>query len=159
MILTATHSHGHIQAASAKGQHADAAAGGRVAVGADQGFTGNSKALQVDLMANAVAGPGVIDAMFFCYGLNVTVVIGVFKAALQCIMVNVGHTALCFYPWYAHGLKLQIGHGSRGVLGQSLVDAQADILAHIHLAADQMVRNDFLCDCLAHDDPPCPRLK
>ena len=55
----------HIQAARADGQHADAAAGRGVAVRADQGLARHAEALQMHLMADAVAGTGKIHAVLF----------------------------------------------------------------------------------------------
>ena len=45
VIRPTAHGHGHIQAAGTKGQHTDAAAGGGMAVGADEGLAGFAEAL------------------------------------------------------------------------------------------------------------------
>ena len=63
VVGAAAHGHGHVHAARAEGQHADAAAGGGVAVGADEGLAGYAEALQMHLMADAVAGAGELDAV------------------------------------------------------------------------------------------------
>ena len=55
VIRAAAHGHGDVQPARAHRQHADAAARGGVAVGADQRLARNAKTLQMHLMADAVA--------------------------------------------------------------------------------------------------------
>ena len=115
-----------------------------MAVGADEGLAGDAEALQVDLVADAVAGAGEVQAVLLCHGLDVPVVVGVLKAGLQGVVVDVGHAALRPHPGDAHGLKLQVGHGARGVLGQRLVDAQGYLAAGGHVPADQMRSDDFL---------------
>ena len=83
-------------------------------------------------------------------GLDVAVVVGVFKAGLQGIVVNIGDRPFCFHPVNAHGFKFQIGHGAGGVLGQGLVNAQSHFRAGFHTAADQMGGNQLFCQCLSH---------
>ena len=151
MVLAAAHGHGHVHAPRAKGQHPNAAPGGGVAVGADEGFPRGTEALQMDLVADAVARTGEIDPVLLGHGLDVAVVVGVFKAALQGIVVNIGHTALCSNPGHAHGLELQIGHGAGGVLSEGLVNAEANVRAYGHFAADQVALNDFLRDGFSHN--------
>ena len=65
-------------------------------------------------------------------------------------MVNISYAAFCFDPRHPHCLKFQIGHGSGGVLRQSLINAETDIAAWDHLTADQVLADNFLCDCTAH---------
>ena len=91
VISAAAHGHRHIQSARAHGQHTDAAAGGGVAVGADQGLAGNAEALQMNLMADAVAGTGKVNAVLFGHRLDKAVVVSVFKAGLQGVVVDIGH--------------------------------------------------------------------
>ena len=57
VIRTAAHGHSHVKPAGAHRQHADAAARGGVAVGADERLARNAEALQVHLVADAVARP------------------------------------------------------------------------------------------------------
>ena len=68
------------------------------------------------LMAYTVAGAREIDAVLFCNGLYVSVVVGVFKARLQSVMVDIRDAALGLYAVDADRLKLQIRHRSGGVL-------------------------------------------
>ena len=97
------------------------------------------------LMADAVAGLAEIDAVLFRHGGNVLVIVRVFKAGLQGIMVDIGHAALCFHPVNAHGFQLQIGHCPRGILRQRLIDPDRDFLARHQLALEQVIFQNFLC--------------
>ena len=138
VVGSAAHSHGYVHAPRAEGQHPDAAAGGGVAVGADKGLPRYAEAFQMHLMADAVAGAGEPDAVLGGNGLDVPVIVGVFKAGLEGVVVDIGHRPLCFDPVNAHGLKFQIGHGAGGVLCQGLVNAQSHLSSRLHAAADQM---------------------
>ena len=102
------------------------------------------------LMADAVAGTGEADAVLFGDTADVAVVIRIFKAGLQGVVVDVGDRQLGTHTLGAHCLKLQIGHGAGCILGQGLVDAQADFRADRHIARNQMRLDDFLCYCVTH---------
>ena len=106
-------------------------------VGADKSLARLSESLQVNLMANAVAGSGKVEAVFFRHGLNESVVVGVFKSRLESIVVYVCHRKLRAYPRNSHGLKLQICHGAGGVLSQSLILS----LIHIYKVGIYASRN------------------
>ena len=134
VVGPAAHGHRHVQPAGADGQHADAAAGGGVAVRADEGLARHAVALQVHLVADAVAGAGEVHPDLFGHGLGVFVVVGVFKARLQGVVVDVGDRFFGLDPGDADGLEFQIGHGPGGVLGEGLVDFQADLAAGRHVA-------------------------
>ena len=86
---SAAHGDSNVKSAGADGDHADAAAGGGVGVGAKKGFAWFAEAFQVDLMADAVAGAAVDDAVFGGDGLQVAVVVGVFEADLDGVVVDV----------------------------------------------------------------------
>ena len=101
-------------------------------------------------MADAVARTGKIQAVFFAHALDIPVVVGVFKAGLQGIMVDIGHRTFGFYPGHTHGLEFQIRHRPGGVLGQRLVDFQPDFAARRHLAVQQVGLDELLCECVAH---------
>ena len=97
IVGAAAHGHRHVQPAGADGQHADAAAGGGVAVGAQQGL---ARAWR--------SAPGAPDGRcrcpdgktrcraFWSRCCDVFVVVGVFKAGLQHVVVDVGHRTLGF---------------------------------------------------------------
>ena len=76
----------------AKGQHADAAAGGGVAVRADQGLARDAEALQMDLVADVVTRPGEVDAVLFGDGADKAVVVRIFKAGLKGVVIDVSQT-------------------------------------------------------------------
>src|SRR3972149_5112308 len=77
------------QPAGADRQHAGAARGRRVAVGAEEHVAGRAKPLQVYLVADAVARPREVDAVLGCDGLQEAVVVGVLEAGLEHVVVNV----------------------------------------------------------------------
>ena len=151
VVRAAAHGHRHVQPPRAEGQHTDAAAGGGVAVGADEGLTGLAEAFQMHLMADAVARAGEIHAVLCGDGLQIAVIVAVLKAALEGVVVDVGDAQFRLHSGDAHGLEFQIGHGAGGVLGQGLVDAQRHLAAGGHVSGHQMGCNDFLCNCLTHD--------
>ena len=153
VVRAAAHGDRDVHAARAEGQHTDAAAGGRVAVRADERLAGLAEALEVHLMADAVAGAREPDAMLCGHGLQVAVVVRVFKAGLQRVVVDVGHAQLGLYARDAHRLELEIGHRAGRVLRERLVNAQGDLAAGGHVAVQQMCTDDFLCQCLTHGDP------
>ena len=153
IVRAAAHGDRDVHAARAEGQHADAAAGGRVAIRADERLAGLAEALKVHLMADAVAGTREPDAVLCGHGLQIAVVVRVFKAGLQRVVVDVGHAQLGLYARDAHRLKLEIGHRAGRVLRERLVNAQGDLAAGGHVAVQQMCADDFLSQCLTHGDP------
>ena len=115
-----------------------------MAVGADEGLARHAEAFQMHLVADTVAGAGEPDPMLFCHGLDITVVVGVLKAGLEGVVVDIGHGQLRFHPVQAHGLKLQIGHCSGGVLGEGLVYSQGRLLSRLHTAGHQVFLYNLL---------------
>ena len=150
VIGTAAHGDCDIQAACTHCQHPDTAAGWRMTVGTDQGLARNSEALQMHLMANTVSWAREPDAVLFGDALDKAVVIGVFKAGLQGIVVDISNAPLCFDTRNAHCLKFEIGHGTGRILCEGLIDFQADLAADCHLAAHNMVFNDLLRQSQSH---------
>ncbi len=150
VVGAASHGDRHVQAACADRQHTDAAAGGGVAVGADQGLAGLAEALQMHLMADAVAGARKINAVLFAHRLNKAVVVGILKACLQCVVVDIGDALLGLDARNAHRLILDIRHCACRVLRQRLVDFQTDVAADGHFAGHKVLFNDFLRNCVSH---------
>ena len=109
-----------------------------MAVAAQQGQSRYAEALQVHLVADAVAGLGAEDAVLLRHALDVLVVIRVFKAGLQGVVVNIGYALHGSDPADTHSLKLQVSHGSRGVLRQGLVNPDGDLFACRGFSADQV---------------------
>ena len=104
------------------------------------------------LVADAVARAGEIDAVLLCNGLDIAVVVGVLKAGLQRVVVDVSHAALGFDARHAHGFKFEVRHRAGGVLRQRLVNAQAHICAGRHFAAQHVRLDDLLCNSQSHFD-------
>ena len=144
VVGPAAHRHGHVQAARPDGQHADAAAGGGVAVAAQQGHPGHAEALQMHLVADAVAGLRAEDPVLLRHALDILVVVRVLKPGLQGVVVDIGNALLRPHPPDAHGLKLQVGHRAGGVLRQGLVDPDGDLFPGLRGAADQVRVQDFV---------------
>ncbi len=143
VISTAAHCYRDIKTARAHCQHTDTAARGCMTVRTDQRFAGLSETLQMNLMADTVAGAREPDTVLFCHRTDKTVVVRVFEAALQGVVIDVCNRALRFNAVYAHCLKLQICHGSRCVLREGLVDTKSYFRALCHLAVNDMRLDDF----------------
>ena len=73
--------------------------------------------------------------MFFADGLDKSVVIGIFKACLESIVVDVGNAFFGFDSGNTDSLKFKISHGTCSVLSESLVDFKTDFGANGHFAA------------------------
>ncbi len=124
----------HVNAARAHGQHPHPAAGRRVRVRAQQGLAGRRKPLEVHLVADSVAGPRKENAVARRHGLQVGMIVGVFVAVLDGVMVHVADREFRGHPRQAHTLELQVDHGAGGVLGQGLVNLQPDFPARFEIA-------------------------
>jgi len=83
-------------------------------------------------------------------GLQVAVVIGIAKVALEHIVVDIADREICAYPRNAHGLELQVGHRARGILRQGLIDVQSDLLAWDHLLSDEVISDNLLGQIVGH---------
>ena len=70
------------------------------------------------------------------HALQIAMIVRVFKADLDRIMINIADGQLGFYFGHIHGIKLQIGHGSCGILSQGLVDTNADFFSGHKIAGD-----------------------
>ena len=85
-------------------------------------------------MADPVSGAREANAVLFGHGLDIAVIVGVFKGCLQGIVVDVGDGKLCFDALCAHRLELQIRHRAGGVLRQRLIDPEPDLRAGLHFS-------------------------
>jgi hypothetical protein len=146
----AGHRYRDVEAAGAHGDHAQAAAGRRMAVGTQQRFARFAEPLQVNLVAYTVAGAREVEAVFLGHALEVAVVVGVLEAHLQRVVVDVTYGEVRFYFVGAHGLELEIGHGAGRVLRQRLVDADGHRRARARLPLYQVGVEDFLGQRLPH---------
>ena len=102
------------------------------------------------LMTDAVAGLGKINPMLACHCLDIFMVICVFKACLQGVVVDVSNRFLCFDTGNPNGFKLQIRHGACGVLCQCLVYLYRYFLAGFQLTLDKMIFQDLVSKCFSH---------
>ena len=59
-------------------------------------------------------------------------------------MVDVGDGFLCLHPLHAHGLELEVSHGTGGILGQGLINSNGNFRAGNKLTGQQMRGKDFL---------------
>ena len=125
-----------------------------MAVRADQSFTRHAEPFEMHLMADAVAGTGEVYAVLFGNRAYKSVVVGVFKAGLQGVVVDVSNGAFGLYSVHAHCLKFEVCHCSRGVLGQGLVDFNAYLPALFKFAVCEMCFKNFLCKCESHKNNP-----
>ena len=123
-----------------------------MAVRAEQRVARHAEALQLHLMADTVAGLGAVNAMLFRHRLDVIMVIRIFKASLQRVMVKVRHGLLCLDALDTHRLELQVRHRTGGILRQRLVNADGDFRAGNQLAAEQVRRQDFLSQIHRHEE-------
>ena len=146
----AGHRHRHVEAAGADGQHARAAARRRVAVGAEERLAGGAEALQVHLVADAVARPREVDAVLGRDALQEAMVVGVLEARLEHVVVDVADRELRAHARDAHRLELEVGHRAGGVLRQRLVDAERDLAAGDGLAVDEVLFDDLAGQALSH---------
>ena len=85
-------------------------------------------------MADAGAWRRKNDAIPGCDGSQKSVIVGILETHLNGVVVHIADRKFCFDPVYVHGLKLEIGHGACGILGQSLVNAQRNFTAGSHIA-------------------------
>ena len=71
-------------------------------------------------------------------------IVGIAEIHLQRIVINVAYGNVRFDLRNPEGFKLEPCHRARGVLGQSLIDVQADFASGGHGAGNQMLGDDFL---------------
>ena len=150
----APHGDRDVEAARADGDLAEAAARGRVAVGAQERGPRLAEALQMDLVADAVSRPRIDDAEPGGRALEIEVVVVVLKADLERIVVHVADREVGLDPAEAQGLELEKGHRARGVLGEGLIDADADRLSRRIRAFFQVRPQHFFNDVFPHFRPP-----
>ena len=86
---TAPHGHSHINPAGANRYHADAAASRCMRVTPEKRRPWLAKTFQMKLMAYSVARSRKDDTVALCHALQVSMVIGIFKADLNRVMVHI----------------------------------------------------------------------
>ena len=139
------HGHRHIQAAGPDGEHAGPAAGRGVRVGPQQRLARRAEALEVHLVADAIARLGKVDPVLGRHRPQVRVVVGVFETGLEHVVVNIRHRDFRGHSRKAHRFELQVRQRPGGVLRQRLVNADADLRTGLGAPLDYVVAQDLLC--------------
>ena len=147
---TACHGHRHVHTTCAYGHHADAAAGRGMRITAQQDRAGLAKAFEVYLVADAIAGTRVIRAALGGHGLEVQVIIVVFRPKTGHIVVHIAHGQVCLDAPAPHGFVQQKRGGTCGVLGEGLVNANAHRLTGLELPLFQVLLENLINKCLSH---------
>ena len=150
VVCAAAHSYRNVKTACAHTQHTDTACSRRMAVRADKGLSGNAEAFEMNLMADSVTGAREADSVLLCYCLNISVVVGIFKACLKCVVVDISNRQLGLYSFRAHSFKLKISHCARCVLCKCLVDAECYLASRFHFTRNKVIFDYFLCYCVSH---------
>ena len=119
-------------------------------VGTQQGLAGDAEPFQMHLMADPVARTGEHHAPAGSHGLQVKVVVPVFRTVLHHIVVNVGNGKFGGDFFHAHRFQFQICHSAGGVLRQSLVDldrhgSAGNCFTGNHMFCEDLLNNGILC--------------
>ena len=91
----------------------------------------SGEALHVQVVADAVPGAGVVDAVLGGEGLQEAVVVRVLEVELDDVVVHVLDGEVHLDALHSHPLELQAGHRARGVLEQRLIYPEPHFLAGI----------------------------
>ena len=150
VVRAAAHRDRNVETARAHRQHAETAAGRRVAVRADQRLARHAEALEVHLVADAVAGAAEVDAVLFGDRTDEAVIVRIFKPVLQGIVVDVGDRTLGAHARNADGFKFDVCHCAGRVLRQRLVDFQPDLRALFELAVHNVCAQNLFGQCKSH---------
>src|SRR5215207_1621379 len=150
----AGHDERHVQPAGPDRYGSQGARGGSVGVGPDEGRAGTGEALDMQVVADAVPGPRVVEAVPGGERLQEAVVVGVLEVQLDNVVVNVLDGELYLHPLHAHPLELEAGHRPGRVLQQRLVYPQAHLLAGLERSADDVILEDPGDQILRHNAPP-----
>ena len=105
-------------------------------------------------MADAVSRPGKVDAVFFGNRLDELMVVRIFAARLQHIMIDIGERFFRLDPGNPHGFKLQVGHCARGILRQRIIDADGNFFARRHIPGFQVLLQYLIGQCFSHSVAP-----
>ena len=81
-------------------------------------------------------------------------VLRILAVGLQQVVVDVLHGNLRARAIQSQRLQLQHDQGPGRVLGEGLVDVQADFGPRHHLPGDQVRCDEFLCDVVSHGELP-----
>ena len=140
----------HRQAAAANGQHPQRPGGRRVAVSAQHHLAGPGKALAVQKVTDAVAGLGKIHPESGRRGLEEQVVIRVFSADAQGVVVAVKYAGLSLHPVGTHRQEGLPRHNTGQVMSQGLVHSDGDGGPWRQLTLHQVGAQDLKYNILCH---------
>ena len=98
----------------------------------------------MNLVANAVAGAGEVNAVLGGNRLQIAVVIGIFKTGLKHIVVDIRYGKLGMNLGNADGLELKVSHGACRVLSEGLIDADTHFLPRFGCARKEVGVNNLL---------------
>ena len=143
-----------LETAGADCQHPERPGGAGVAVGADHRLARGAEALHVHRVADTVARLAEPEAEPAARALEEHVVVGVAEVGLEDVVVDVLGRHLGVRPVEAHRLELEHDHRARGVLGECLVDPDADLGAGGHLAVDDVLGDELLRNVSSHGPQP-----
>src|SRR5262249_41837449 len=129
------------------------AAEGRVTVSTEQREPRRTERLKVHLVADAVAGLGVVAAEAPGDRLEIAVVLGVPGIELVDLMIRVGDDGGRLDAVEPHRLELEPRHRAVRVGQEDLVHPEADLLSGEGLACDQVVAHELLDETLRHQVP------
>jgi hypothetical protein len=122
-----------------------------MAVCAQQGFAGYTKALHMDLVRYAVACPAKMDAVS-CRGRpEKPVIVGILEIRVQDIVVHVLDRQFYFNGGKPQCFEFEHGEGTGRVLKQGMVDCDADLLARHEFALDEMI-TEYLLNKVSFQD-------
>jgi hypothetical protein len=82
--------------------------------------------------------------------LEVAMIVGVLETDLNRVMINIADGKFGSNPRDIHGFKLQISHGSRGILGQGLIDPDTDLHAGPATSGREMRDDNFFSNRFPH---------
>ena len=116
---------------------------------------GPGEALDVHVVADAVAGPREMDPVAPAERLEHAVVVGVLVVELDDVVVHVLDGALDLDARHVQLLELHERHRAGGVLEERLVHAQRDRRAGPQLALHEVVGEDLAREVLCHRPMDC----
>jgi len=76
-------------------------------------------------------------------------VVSVFKAILQHVVINVAYRQSGSCPGYSHRFELEVGHRSGCVLGECLIYADSNFSSRNYFTRDKVLLNDLVADAFA----------
>src|SRR5208337_3504929 len=107
MIRVSGHGQGNVEPTGANPKNRDAGRSRSMAIGAEQGLSGNSEPLHVNLMGNAVSWRAEMDSISGRSALKVDVIVGIFAVRLDDVVIHVLDGKISLYRAQPQGLEFQ----------------------------------------------------